>query len=198
MKYFTYLILLIGLFSCLSIKQAFLKGENYVVYSIDHSVEPLIDSLQTKKHTVLLGAMELSLKEDGIELNKNKSGKLKSFMTLVSGKGNFVRINGFIGFSSTIGFETTIMNNLSESRFTVTSDQSEIYTLNRKDSVFTTGLRVPSKSSSLILTKKPTFKKGDIIKGIVELESEEFYILKRRKLKEYKAKIKAYFSITIN
>ena len=70
---------------------------------------------------------------------------------------------------------------------------TEIYKLNKSDSILSFGLVVPCKEKTLTLVNKPEFKVGEIIEGIIELTSQDYWEVANGHERKYKMQLKAYF-----
>lgn len=67
-----------------------------------------------------------------------------------------------------------------------------IYILKKSDSL-TFGVSVPCKTYKLTLRNKPTFKKGEVVEGIIELVSDEYYEVANGRETKYKMQLTGYF-----
>jgi hypothetical protein len=105
--------------------------------------------------------------------------------------GDTINITGFAGMFAGFGYlitlfkDTCIVSHFSKS-------DAEIYKLHKTDSL-EYGVSVPCKTYKLTLSQKPAFKKGEVLEGIIELLSEDYYEVANGKEKKYKMQLTGYF-----
>jgi len=112
-------------------------------------------------------------------------------MTISSLDGDTISITGFMGMFAGFGYQVALFRDTCIVRHFIKSD-AEIYKLKKPDSL-TFGVSVSCVTYKLILTNKPTFKKGDIVEGIIELMSDDYYEVANGNERKYKMKLTGYF-----
>ena len=70
---------------------------------------------------------------------------------------------------------------------------SAIYKYNKSDTTLLAFIPVPSSTQKLTLSNTPLYKEGEIVSGLVELESKAFYSGPEASANSFKIKLKAYF-----
>jgi hypothetical protein len=105
--------------------------------------------------------------------------------------GDTINITGFMGMFAGFGYQIALFKDTCIVRHFMKSD-AEIYKLNKTDSL-TFGVSVPCKTYKLTLTNKPSFKKGDIVEGVIELMSDEYYEVANGNERKYKMQLTGYF-----
>lgn len=55
------------------------------------------------------------------------------------------------------------------------------------------GVSVPCKTYKLTLSKKPGFKEGEVLEGVIELTSDEYYEVANGKESKYRMQLTGYF-----
>ena len=104
---------------------------------------------------------------------------------------NSVNIRGSVGMFDGFGFQISLFKDSCILRHFISSD-TKTYKLKKTDSL-SFGLLVPGTTSKLTLVKSPTYKKDDIVEGIIELTSEDYYETSNEKERKYKIQLTGYF-----
>lgn len=187
---FISVLFLIGMNSC---KQAHKRTYNGAYY-IDDSIKGQISKKVKSLNGVTMTSMDFRIFEnDSIIGDTYADGKsIDECITKASLVGDTINITGFLGLFAGFGYQIALFKDTCIVRHIVKSD-AEIYKLKKTDPL-TFGIPVPCKTYTLTLTKKPSFKKGDIVEGIVELTSDEYYEVTSNGEKKYKVQLTGYFS----
>lgn len=197
--------LLIGLLSSLS---QFAQSDQK--YFVNDSLEMEIDSNTSISNKQFRGAMDVIFFDDGKEvLNTFEMDKKAPFLAFAEIKDDTLEIIGFAGFMVGFGFKSKITEDSHKSVAYIKADEYPIYKLNKNDSTIYLRLDLPYIESKLTLTQIPKFEKGEIIKGVIELTSYDYYSVdvneyyfgqkpyKGKKEKKEKIILKAYFVVRI-
>ena len=182
-------LLLIALSSCGQTPKSFDNG----AYVVDQSIKDKVDKKVKSFNGVTIGSMDFKLfANDSIVTDTYANGKsVDECMTMTSLDGDTINITGFWGMFAGFGYQIALFKDTCIVRHFMKSD-AEIYKLNRTDSL-TFGVSVPCMTYKLTLLNKPTFKKGDILEGIVELVSAEYYGVTNGNEQKYKMQLTGYF-----
>jgi len=162
-------------------------------YKIDTKLKDKIEQKVKSYNGVTKGSMEkIKIYEnDSLIGDSYTNGKSFESRTMSTLEGDTANITGFLGMFAGLGFQITLYRDTCIIRHFAKSD-AEIYKLNKSDSL-TFGVSVPCKSYKLILVNKPTFKKGDVIEGIIELSSENYYEVANGKENKSRVELIGYF-----
>lgn len=121
----------------------------------------------------------------------SKRKSIDECMIYGSLEGDTINIIGFAGMFAGFGYQIALFKDSCIVRHFAKSDE-EIYKLNKNDSL-NFGVSVPCKTYKLTLTEKPTFKKGEVLEGIIELTSEDYYDVANDKETKNKIQLTGYF-----
>ncbi|THU37980.1 hypothetical protein FAM09_14935 [Niastella caeni] len=188
-KLFFPTILLIALTFCGQTPKSFDNG----AYVVDPSIKSRIDKKVKSFNGVTMSSMDFKLfKNDSILADTYAKGKsIDECMTMTSLDGDTINIIGFMGMFAGFGYQIALFKDACIVRHFAKSDV-EIYKLKKTDSL-SFGVSVPCKTYKLTLVSKPTFKKGDIVEGIIELMSDEYYAAANGNERKYKMQLTGYF-----
>ena len=164
-----------------------------ISYIIDNSIKSKIDKKVKSFDGVSMSSMDFKMFEnDSVVADTYSKGKsIDECLTMCSLEKDTINITGFIGMFAGFGYQITLLKDTCIIRYFMKSD-ARIYKYKKTDSL-NFGVSVPCKTYKLILTKKPTFKKGEIIEGIIELTSDEYYEVDNGNEKKYKMQLTGYF-----
>jgi hypothetical protein len=182
-------LLLIAIASCGQTPKSIDNG----AYVVDQSIKAKVDKKVKSFNGVTMSSMDFKMFEnDSIVADTYAKGKsVDECMTMTSLDGDTINITGFMGMFAGFGYQIALFKDTCIVRHFIKSD-AEIYKLNKTDSL-TFGVSVPCKTYKLTLTNKPTFKKGDIVEGIIELMSDEYYEVANGNERKYKMQLTGYF-----
>jgi len=169
------------------------KPSNNSAYTVDNSVKAKVDKKVKSFNGVTMSSMDFRMYENdsliGDTYAKGKS--IDECMTMSTLQGDTINIVGFMGMFAGFGYQIELFKDTCIVRHFAKSD-AEIYKLNKNDSL-EFGVSVPCKTYKLTLSKKPTFKKGEIVEGIIELTSDDYYEVANGKESRYKMQLTGYF-----
>jgi hypothetical protein len=187
--HFVSALLLIALSSCGQTPNIIDNG----AYIVDQSIKAKVDKKVKSFDGVTMSSMDFKMFEnDSIVADTYDKGKsVDECMTMTSLDGDTINITGFMGMFAGFGYQIALFKDTCIVRHFMKSDV-EIYKLNKTDSL-TFGVSVPCKTYKLTLTNKPSFKKGDIVEGIIELMSNEYYEVANGNERRYKMQLTGYF-----
>ena len=182
-------LLLIVLSSCGQTPKSIDNG----AYVVDQSIKAKVDKKVKSFNGVTMSSMDFKMFEnDSIVADTYAKGKsVDECMTMTSLDGDTINITGFMGMFAGFGYQIALFKDTCIVRHFMKSD-AEIYKLHKNDSL-EFGVSVPCKTYKLTLTNKPTFKKGDIVEGIIELMSDEYYEVANGNERKYKMQLTGYF-----
>jgi len=162
-------------------------------YTIDQSVQSKVDDRVTAANDIILSSMDIKMyADDSLIIDSYASGESLNWCTIISSlDGDTISIIGFYGMFGGFGYQITIYSDTCLIRYFVKADD-QIYKLNKTDSL-SFGISVPCEIYQLTLVNQPTFKKGDVVAGIIELTSYEFYEVMNGREKRYKVQLTGYF-----
>ncbi len=169
------------------------KSIDNSTYFVDQSIKAKVDKKVKSFNGMTMSSMDFKMFEnDSIVGDTYAKGKsIDECMTMTSLKGDTINITGFIGMFAGFGYQIALFKDTCIVRHFIKSD-AEMYKLNKDDSL-SFGVSVPCKTYKLTLTNKPTFKKGDIVEGIIELTSDEYYEVANGNERKYKIQLTGYF-----
>ncbi len=168
------------------------KKADYGAYTVDGSIKNVVDKKISSSHDLNMGAMDFRIFEnDSVTADSWAKGQSIACMTLATLDGDTINITGFAGMFAGFGFQLALFKDTCIVRHFAKSDM-EMYKLKRSDSV-TFGVSVPCKTYTLTLAHHPSFKKGEMVEGVVELESEDYYEEKNRTEQKDRVQLKVYF-----
>ncbi len=112
-------------------------------------------------------------------------------MIMALQEGDTINITGFLGMTAAFGYEIALFKDTCIVRHFMKSDV-EIYKLKKTDSL-KFGVSVSCRSYKLVLTEKPTFKKGAVIEGMIELTSDDYFEVADGQENKYSMQLTGYF-----
>src|SRR5690554_338825 len=165
---------------------------NKSAYQINSEIEEQIEQKIKTFNGVSMGSMDFKIyQNDSLIADTDSKGKSIECMLMTTLSGDTASILGFMGMFAGFGYQIDLFQDTCIVRHFAKSD-AEIYKLKKTDSL-TFGVSVPCKSYKLTLTEKPTIKKGEIISGIIELESEDYYEVSNGDENKYRVVLKGCF-----
>jgi len=174
--------------SCLQAQQ------DKINYKVDSSIKEKVNKQTSSTNGAALGHMEVKMFEnDSLIFDSNGKDKKLEFFTMTNMKKDTIHIIGFSGIFSGFGFYLALCKDSCSIKHFVKSD-AEIYKMNKSDTTLTFGLSIPCLQKSLTLVKKPTFKEGEIIEGILELTSQDYWEVANGHERKYRMQLIAYFT----
>jgi hypothetical protein len=163
-------------------------------YKIDSNISDQLYKQTNSTSGVSMGKMEIKMFEyDSLIIDTYDKDKKIEFFTMTSLVNDTVHIVGFAGMFTGFGFYLDIYKDDYKITYLAKSD-AEIYKYSKADTTLTFGLSVPCSETSLTLISKPTFKLDDIIAGIVELKSLDFWEVSNWREEKYRIELRAYFT----
>ena len=193
-SYFFFALVCCVLRSCAPAAKPY-DNRNYIV-------DPGISSQVSKKLKSSDGKNASSLffkawQNDSIIAENLTHGKILSdCITMSDLEGDSLQITSFAGMFAGFGYRIVLFRDTAVVRFMQKSD-TEIYALNKDDSL-SFGVFVPCRSYKLTLSKKPEFKREQIIEGMIDLRSEDFYEVANGKINRYSMQIVGYFRVVVS
>ena len=183
------LFLFIALTSCGQTQKPFDNGS----YIVDNSIKQQVDKKVKSYNGVNLSSMDVKLFEnDSVIADTYSKGKsIDECMTFTTLEGDTINITGFAGMFAGFGYQIALFKDTCIIRHYAKSD-AEIYKLHKNDSL-EFGVSVPCKTYKLTLSHKPTFKKDEVLEGIIELTSEDYYEVANGDETKCKIKLTGYF-----
>jgi hypothetical protein len=181
---FSLTLLLIALTSYGQTSNPFHNG----TYLVDNNIKQQVDKKVKSLNGVTMSSMDFKM-----FVNDSLIGQGKSIdcMSMASLDGDTINITGFRGMFTGFGYQIALFKDTCIVRHFVKSD-AEIYKLNKNDSL-EFGVSVPCKTYKLTLSKKPSFNKGEVLEGIIELTSGEYYEVANGKENKFKMELTGYF-----
>jgi hypothetical protein len=168
------------------------NNSNNEAYQIDIKIKEQIKQKVKTSGIVTMGSMDFKMYQNDSLIvdtySKDKSIDCRLITTL---NGDTASITGFMGMFSGFGYQIGLFKDTCIVRHFAKSD-TEIYKLSKTDSL-TFGVSVPCKSYKLTLVETPILKKGEIISGIIELESEDYFEVANGDENRYRIELKGYF-----
>lgn len=182
-------LLLIALSSCGQTPKGFDNGS----YVVDPGIKSKVDKKVKSFNGMTMSSMDFKMFEnDSIVGDTYAKGKsIDECMTMSSLDGDTINITGFMGIFAGFGYQIALFKDTCIVRHFAKSD-AKIYKLNKTDSL-NFGVSVRCKTYKLTLTNKPTLKNGDIVEGIIELTSDEYYEVANGNERKYKMQLTGYF-----
>lgn len=162
-------------------------------YSVDPAVKSLIDKKLTTENEEINVAVDFKIWEDGKMIaDSYASGKtFRNSRCMAAVHNGTIIMSSLIGMFSGFGFELALSKDSCRVSYLVTSDM-KMYKLKQTDSL-TFGLQVPCESYKLAFIKQPAFKKDEILEGIIDFTSKEYYEIRNGKEKKFKVQMTGYF-----
>lgn len=163
-------------------------------YKIDSTIKDQIDELTNSLNGVAMGKMEIRMYEnDSLIFDNYGKDKKVEFLTMTTLDNDTFHSVGFAGMFAGFGFFLDIYKNNYVVTYLVKSDV-EVYKYNQADTTLAFGLSVACPKTSLTLANTLTFKQDEVISGIVELNSSDFWEVSNGEEKKYRMELKAYFN----
>ena len=183
------LTLLVSLSSCAQTQKRTVNRAYIVDSSIKNKVEKKVKSFSG----ITMNSMDFKMFEnDSIIADTYAKGKsIDECMTISSLEGDTINITGFLGMTAAFGYQIALFKDTCIVRHFMKTDV-EIYKYKKTDSL-NFGVSVPCKTYKLILVNKPTFKKGEVIEGIIELTSNDYYEVSNGNENKFKMQLTGYF-----
>lgn len=164
-------------------------------YTVDSSIKREVDEQTVSMDGATTGAMTFTIYKDNSIISSTDStpSTVKGIqgMTYATLEGDTINITGFLGMSAGFGFHITLFKDTCIVRHLVKSDVA-IYKLHKSDSL-SFGIYVPCASYKLTFVNKPQYKKGEIVEGIVELQSDTYFEGANGEEHTYSVRLKGYF-----
>lgn len=169
------------------------KPINYGSYIVDNSIKSKVNKKVKSSSAGVMSSMDMKMFEnDSLVLDTYSAGKsIDECMTFALLEGDTINITGFAGMFAGVGYQIALFKDTCIVRHFAKSDM-EVYKLHENDSL-DFGVAVPCKTYTLTLASKPTFKKGDVVEGIIELTSDEYYEVANGNQKKCKMQLTGYF-----
>lgn len=123
--------------------------------------------------------------------NLVESNKVVSALAFTRLEKSTATITGFAGIDEGFGFILLVDKDSCSIRCELQSTK-DIYKLKKND-VPTFGIFVPCKYQKTTLIEKPKFESQEIIKGKIDIKSEDFYKKINEQFKSVRIEMKAYF-----
>lgn len=163
------------------------------LYAIDPSIKTKINSKVRSSNEIVWTSMDIKVIEnDKVTWDTYAKGKsLDECMTLSSLDNDTINILSFFGFSAAFGYKINIIKDTFLVTY-ITKSDSKIYKIKKSDPL-QFGIAVPCNSYKLTLVSTPTFKKGEVIEGIIELTSDEYYEVSNGIEIKYQTELTGYF-----
>jgi hypothetical protein len=184
-----FILLLAVLTSCGQTQKPFDNGS----YTVDNSIKQKVDKKVKSYNGITMSSMDFKLFEnDSIAVDTYSEGKsIDECLTFTRVEGDTINVLGWAGMFAGLGYQITLFKDTCIVRHYVKSD-AIVYKLHKNDSL-DFGIYVPCKSYKLTLSKKPTFKKGEILEGVIDLTSEDYYEVANGRETKYKVQLTGYF-----
>ena len=162
-------------------------------YIIDNSVKSKVDKKIKSHNGINTSSMDFKLvQNDSLVIDTYAEGKsIDECMTFTELSGDTINITGFAGMFAGFGYQIALFRDTCMVRHFAKSD-AEIYALHKNDSL-NFGVAVPCKTYKLTLSERPTFKQGEVLEGIIELTSEDYYEVANGDSKKCNVRLTGYF-----
>ena len=161
-------------------------------YQIDSGLTDKIEKKVKSFNDVSMGSIDFRIYQNDSLVGETYSmAKSMESVTMSELNGDTAYITGFLGMFAGLGFQITLFKDTCIIRHLAKSDV-EIYKLNKSDSPGF-GVFVPCRTYNLKLISKPAFKKGEIIEGLIELSSEDYYEVSNGEDSKYRIELTGYF-----
>jgi hypothetical protein len=166
---------------------------NYHGYSVDNMVKKSVALKVKSFNGAAQSSMDFKMYEnDSLIADTYATGKrIDECMTMTSLEGDSINITGWLGISAAFGYQIVLFRDTCIVVHFAQSD-AEVYKLREHDSL-EFGVIVPCKHYTLTLSEKPNFKKGQVLEGVVELNSEDYYEVANGEEKRCKVQLTSYF-----
>lgn len=179
-------LLIIGLFS--SCEQP--KRSKSAIYKIDSSVISTVNQKIAAFNGKSNACISFVMYEGDRAIIKEDNTAALSFTSFSK---NIIAIDCLNGTNDGFGFFLMIGRDSSLVNFKVLSRNDSVLFKASEASTASPELLVKCMTSRVRLAREPGYVRGEVIQGIVELESEYFYEVRREKERKVKFKIEAYF-----
>ena len=169
------------------------KRTNNSTYIVDSSIKNKVEEKVKSFRGITMNSMDFKMFEnDSIIADTYAKGKsIDECMTISSLDGDTINISGFLGMTAAFGYQIALFKDTCIVRHFMKTDV-EIYKYKKTDSL-NFGVSVPCQTYKLILANKPTFKKGEVIEGIIELTSDDYYEVSNGNENKFKMQLTGYF-----
>jgi hypothetical protein len=168
-------------------------GQAPGAYVIDPSIKTIVDKKVRSFNGSTFGSMDFKMFENdsivGDTYSKGKS--INECISMASLEGDTINITGFLGMTAAFGYQITLFKDTCIVRHFMKTD-AKIYKYKKTDPL-NFGVSVPCTAYKLTLISKPTFKKGDVIGGIIELTSDDYYEVANGSENKCKMQLTGYF-----
>jgi hypothetical protein len=186
------------LFSAILFSASFSCGRHsgpvaYKGYVVDHKVKQIVDPKVRSVNGMVLSSMDFRMYEnDSVIADSYAKGKtITECMTMTTLQGDTITITGWLGMFVGFGYRIELFRDTCIVDHFAHSD-AEIYKLKEKDSL-EFGVDVPCKHYTLALSEKPGFKKGEVLEGVVELKSDDYFEVANGNEKKCRIELTGYF-----
>ncbi len=165
------------------------KNGNF--FSIDKSLEKEVESKLSSYSRKSNACMEIEIEPDSVPFTANaqKGQPGLSFTTFSNSTAGIECLNGIdngIGFSMIVSKDTTII------KCKVLSNDPDLLFNFQPNDALQPELLIPIKSGKVTFANLPKFKKQEVIKGKVELESQPYYEHSSGNVRKLKVKLVSY------
>lgn len=146
---------------------------------VSYSTDKKIELDQKKVVFVDSGVLKKSMKirvfwDDRVFFNNYDDDKALDCFTLSTIKNDTISIVGYMNGMLGYGFNLKLIGDSCIIATYALSD-GEIYKRNPSDKSYTDFIELPGTVQKVVLSKKPMFKKGEVLTGHVQLKSVPFY-----------------------
>ncbi len=192
MKVFAFFISTLLLLTSNSFGQAS-KSSHIGVYVVDSNIRAVVNEKVKSLNGITMSSMDFKMyKNDSIVGDTYSNGKsIDQCMIYTTLEADTISIVGFMGMFAGFGYHIALFKDSCIVTHFAKSD-ADIYKLHQNDSL-AFGISVPCKNYKLILSKKPTFKKGEVIEGVIELTSDEYYEVSNGEESKDRMQLTGYF-----
>jgi hypothetical protein len=162
-------------------------------YLVDKSVEQKVNSKIGAFHRKAQSFMDFKIYEnDSLTWDSQETKKIRDqCMTMTTLEGDTINIVVFLGMAAGFGYQIALFRDTCMVVHFAKSD-AEIYKLRENDSL-EFGVNVPCKHYTLTLSERPNFKKGQVLNGVVDLDSENYFEVANGTEKRCRVQLTGYF-----
>lgn len=158
------------------------------------SMEDEIDSLTSKQEHIYHGSMEVEIVEnDKVIFSTMNDASIAECAVFSQHEPDSTVIRLWVGMFVGFGMDIIIKEDSTYTEMLISSDDLPIYKQHQEDSLLQLGLRLKPIKQKLQWVDKPILEQGEIIKGIIEAESQEFWEVSNGQEKKTRISIKAWF-----
>ena len=158
-----------------------------------------VDSATHVEGQLAYGQMDVDMTED--DTNSVSSFDTTAevpIMTMSWVQGDTAHILGFAGVFVGFGFQLQLVGDHYTVAYYTKTDDWPIYKLNRSDTALYLSLSVPCTAENITLVRKPVYRDGEELAGIVDITSQDFYTAIDGKETKNKVRVRAYFKAVLN